>query len=72
MVYGDLKYLARRTTSEKILRDKVFIIAKNPNKMNIKEVLLQGFINFLIKKLLVKQLKIRTFQAKSQLKNYTK
>ena len=44
MVYGDLKYLARRTTSEKILRDKVFIIAKNPNKMNIKEVLLQGFI----------------------------
>ena len=65
MVYGDLKYLARRTTSEKILRDKVFIIAKNPNNMNIKEVLLQGFINFLIKKLLVKQLKIRIFQAKS-------
>ena len=30
MVYGDFKYLARRTTSDKILRDKAFNIAKNP------------------------------------------
>ena len=30
MAYGDLKDLARRTASDKILRDKVFNIAKNP------------------------------------------
>ena len=30
MAYGDFKYLARRTASDKILRDKAFYIAKNP------------------------------------------
>ena len=30
MAYGDFKDLKRRTASDKILRDKVFIIAKNP------------------------------------------
>ena len=30
MAYGDLKDLTRRTVSDKILRDKVFNIAKNP------------------------------------------
>ena len=30
MTYGDFKDLARRTASDKILRDKVFNIAKNP------------------------------------------
>ena len=30
MTYGDFKYLARRTTSDKVLRDKAFNIAKNP------------------------------------------
>ena len=30
MCYGDFKDLTRRTTSDKILRDKVFNIAKNP------------------------------------------
>ena len=29
MAYGDFKYLARRTTFEKVLRDKAFNIAKN-------------------------------------------
>ena len=29
MVYGDFKYLARRTASAKVLRDKTFNIAKN-------------------------------------------
>ena len=29
MAYGDFKYLARRTTSNKILRNKAFNIAKN-------------------------------------------
>ena len=30
MVYGDFKDLARRTFSDKVLRDKAFNIAKNP------------------------------------------
>ena len=30
MAYGDFKDLTRRTASDKILRDKVFNIAKNP------------------------------------------
>ena len=30
MTYGDFKDLARRTTSDKVLRDKAFNIAKNP------------------------------------------
>ena len=30
MVYGDFKDLTRRTASDKILRNKVFNIAKNP------------------------------------------
>ena len=56
MAYGYSKYLPRRASSDKILRDKVFDIAKNPQYdelMNNKEVLLQWFINVLIKKLQV-------------------
>ena len=30
MVYRDFKDLARRTTSDKVLRNKAFNIAKNP------------------------------------------
>ena len=30
MAYGDFKSLARRTASDKLLRDKAFDIAKNP------------------------------------------
>ena len=30
MVYGEFKDLPRRTTSDKVLRDKAFNIAKNP------------------------------------------
>ena len=30
MAYGDSKDLARRTASDKVLRDKTFNIAKNP------------------------------------------
>ena len=30
MAYGDFKDLARKTTSDKVLRDKAFNIAKNP------------------------------------------
>ena len=30
MAYGDFKYLPKRTASDKVLRDKAFNIAKNP------------------------------------------
>ena len=30
MAYGNFKYLARRTASDKVFRDKAFQIAKNP------------------------------------------
>ena len=30
MVYGDFKDLAKRTASDKVLRDEAFNIAKNP------------------------------------------
>ena len=30
MAYGDFKDLARRTASDRVLRDKVFNIVKNP------------------------------------------
>ena len=30
MAYGDLQHLVRGTTSDRILRDKTFNIAKNP------------------------------------------
>ena len=50
MAYVDFKYLARRTASDKDLRDKLaFDIARNPNMMDIKEDLHLRHTNFLIK-----------------------
>ena len=49
MAYGDLKDLAKRTASDKVLGDKAFNIAKILSTMDIKGVLLLWFINFLIK-----------------------
>ena len=49
MAYGDFEDLARRTASDNVLRSKAFNMAKNQNMMDIKEVLLLWFINFLIK-----------------------
>ena len=41
LAYGDFKDLTRRTASDKILREKAFNIAKNPNMMDINAGLLQ-------------------------------
>ena len=49
MAYRDFKDLPQRAASDKVLRDKAFNIAKIQNMMDIKEVLLRWFINFLIK-----------------------
>ena len=59
MAYRDFKGLTRRIASDKILRDKAFNIAKNPKYDNIKGVLRQWSIKFLIKKYLVDQSKIK-------------
>ena len=50
---------------------KHLILLKISNMMDMEGVLLQWFINFLIKILLVVLLKMRVFQVKNQLKNYT-
>ena len=63
MAYGGFKDLLRRTACDKILRDRAFDVAKNP-KYDIycfTEVLLQWFINFLIKYSLVILPKMKIF-----------
>ena len=52
MAYGHFKDLTRRTVSDKLLREKIFSVAKIQNMMDIKGVLFQWFLNFLIKNLL--------------------
>ena len=49
MTYGYFKELLKITTSDTVLPDEAFDIAKYQNMMDIKEVLLQWFTNFLIK-----------------------
>ena len=50
MAYGDFKYLARRTASDKVLRDKAFNIAKNPKYDGYQRGLASMVYNFLDKK----------------------
>ena len=50
MTFGDFKDLNRRTTSDKVLRDKALILLKIENMMGMNVELLQWFIHFLIKK----------------------
>ena len=49
MAYGDVQDLPGRKASSKILRDKAPNIDKNPKYDGYQKVLLQWFINFLIK-----------------------
>ena len=53
MAYGDLKDLAKRTVSDKILRYKAFNIAKNPKFDGYQHGLTSVVYNFLTKQLLV-------------------
>ena len=63
MAHGDLKDLTRRTATDKILGDNYLILLKIQDIMdiNIDINLLQLFLNFLIKRLQVGQLKMKTF-----------
>ena len=50
MAYGDIRDLARRTASDKILRDKGLILLKTQKMIYIKDVLLLWSISFWKKK----------------------
>ena len=50
MTYRGFKDLTRRTVSDKMLRDKAFILLKIQNMMDIKGVSLQWLINVFINK----------------------
>ena len=50
MTYGDFKYLARRTDSDKVLRDKAFNIAKNKKDDGYQSVLAFMVYKFFDKK----------------------
>ena len=68
MAYGDFRDLEIRTSSDNVLRDKSFNIAKIQNMIHIKNVLLLWFTIFFIKKPLqqvvlnMKLSKIKTLQ----------
>ena len=53
MAYGDFKDIARRTASDKVLRDKAFNIAKNPKydgyQRGLASMVIDLLIDFLIK-----------------------
>ena len=57
--YGGLKPLTRRTTSEKILRDKAFNIVKNQKYDGYQCGLASMVYKFFDKNLLVEQLKMK-------------
>ena len=50
MAYGDFKDLAKRTASDKVLRDKAFNIAKNPKYDGYQRGLASMVYKFLDKK----------------------
>ena len=50
MAYGDFKDLARRTASDKVLRDKVFNVAKNRKYDGYKRGLASMLYKFFDKK----------------------
>ena len=72
IVCGDFKDLARRTASDKILRDKGFNITKNPKDDRYQGGLASLVQKFSDKKNQVEQLEMRILQTKNQLKNYSK
>ena len=62
MVYGDLKYLNRKTAADKVLRDKAFNIAKNFKYDGCQlgfASMIYTYITFIHKKRLVEQLKMK-------------
>ena len=79
MAYEDFTDLNRRTTYDKTMRGKAFNIAKNPKydgyQRGIPSMVYKFFYKnplcLQIKLLLVERIKMRIFQTKNLLKNYT-
>ena len=71
MAYGDFEDLPRRTAANYYMI-KQLIFLKILNMKDIKEVQLQWFISFLIKRLQMVLLKMKSFKVKAQIKNYAK
>ena len=65
MAYRDFKDLNRRTAVGKVLLNKAFNISKNPKYHRYQRDLLQWFIDFLIKKISVEQLKVKLCLTKN-------
>ena len=59
MTYGDFKDLARRTASDKVLRDKAFNVASNPKYDGHQRALASMVYKFFIKRFLVEQLTMK-------------
>ena len=65
MTDGDFKDLLRGTAFDKVLYQKVSIMLKTPEVMDINLELLQWFLNLLIKKFEVVVLKMTICQTKN-------
>ena len=65
MAYGDFKNINRRITSDKILHDKAFNIAKNPTCDGYQSGLSSMVYKVFDEKTLVAVLKMRIFRTKS-------
>ena len=71
MTYLYFKCLTRSTASDKILRDKEFDIAKNLKHDAYQRGLISILFKTFDKKILVEQLKMKSYPIKNYLKNYT-
>ena len=65
MTYGDLKDLNRSKVADKVLHGKAFNVAKNPKYDGYQHGLASMVYNFLDKKLLVEQLKMKLYLIKN-------
>ena len=70
MAYGDFKYLAKRTATDKVLRDKAFNIAKDPKYDGCQRVLASMFYKCFDKK--TKGSGVTTLANKSALNSHLK
>ena len=65
MTYGDLKDLNRSKVADKVFHGKAFNVAKNPKYDGYQHGLASMVYNFLDKKLLVEQLKMKLYLIKN-------
>ena len=65
MAYGDFEDLSRKLSVDKILHNKTFNIAKNSKYDGYQGGLVSWFIFFLIKRLLMEQLKMKIYLIKN-------